>query len=63
MSRVFSTGEQAMLRLPVPAPAPKRPVRVSRVVVGFHTYTAYKAHDVLSVDSEESQARPGHPVG
>jgi len=52
-----------MLRLPVPAPAPKRPVRVARVVVGFRTYTAYKAHDVLSVDSEESRARPGHPVG
>ena len=51
-----------MLRLPIPTPAPKRTVRVARVVVGFRTYAAYKAHDVLSLESEESLARPGHPV-
>jgi len=62
MAKVFQTGEHAMLRLPIPTPAPKRTVRVARVVVGFRTYAAYKAHDVLSLESEESLARPGHPV-
>jgi len=62
MPRVFQTGEQAMLRLPVPAPAPKRRLRVARIVVGYRTYAAYDAHAVLSLESDESLARPGHLV-
>ena len=62
MPRVFSTGEQAMLRLPIPPPAPKRAVRTRRLVVGYRTYIAHDAHALLSLESDESQARPGHPL-
>ena len=62
MAKVFSTGEQAMLRLPIPPPAPKRRLRIARIVVGYRTYAAYDAHAVLSLESDESLARPGHPL-
>ena len=62
MAKVFQTGEQAMLRLPVLEPAPKRPQRTRRLVVGYRTYTAHDAHALLSLESDESQARPGHPL-
>jgi len=62
MAKVFQTGEQAMLRLPIPEPTPKRAVRVRRLRVGYRTFAAFDAHAILSLESDESLARPGRPV-
>ena len=59
---VFQAGEQKLMRHPVPSRPPQRTVRRRQIVLGARTYTAFDAHELLSLESEGSLARPGKLV-